>query len=70
MAATLESHERILLKEVQTRLAAGHPIDYPEMMVTLREQLPAGFIPTDIDPEYLQGSQLTVAGLHALDPHA
>jgi D-alanine-D-alanine ligase len=40
------------------------------MMVALRDKLPPGFTPNQIDPEYLQGSKLTVAGIHALDPNA
>ena len=60
VAARLESHERIWLQEVRDRLAAGKPIDYPEMMVTLREKLPARFTPNQIDPRYLQGAPLTV----------
>jgi hypothetical protein len=40
------------------------------MMVALRDKLPPGFTPSQIDPEYLQGSQLTVSGIHALDPNA
>ena len=70
MADELKPHERIWLEEVRTCLASGKPIDYPEMMVELRDKLPTGFTPIQIDPEYLQGSQLTVAGIHALDPNA
>lgn len=70
MAVELKPHERLWLEEVRNRLVSGKPIDYPEMMVELRDTLPAGFTPNQIDPEYLQGSQLTVAALHALDPHA
>lgn len=66
----LKLHERIWLEEVRTRLASGKPIDYPEMMVTLRDKLPRGFTPDQIDPWYLQGVEITVAGLYALDPNA
>ena len=66
----LKTHERIWLEEVRTRLASGKPIDYPEMMVALRDKLPRGFTPNLIDPWYLQGAEITVAGIHALDPNA
>jgi hypothetical protein len=65
----LKPHERIWLEEIQTRLALGKPVDYPEMMVTLRDKLPKGFTPNQIDPWYLHGAEITVAGLHALDPN-
>jgi nucleoside 2-deoxyribosyltransferase len=63
-------HERIWLEEVRARLSSGQPLDYREMMVALRDKLPPGFTPSQIDPEYLQGSQLTVEGIHALDLNA
>lgn len=66
----LKTHERIWLEEVRARLASAKPIDYPEMMVTLRDKLPRGFTPDQIDPWYLQGVEITVAGLYALDPNA
>ncbi len=70
MVVESKAHERVWLEEVRARLSSGRPLDYPEMMVALRDKLPAGFTPSQIDPEYLQGAQLTVAGIHALDPDA
>lgn len=70
MVAELKPYERIWLQELRARLSSGQPLDYREMMVALRDKLPPGFTPNQIDPEYLQGSQLTVAGIHALDPNA
>lgn len=70
MIAESKPHERIWLEEVRARLLSGQPLDYREMMVALRDKLPPGFTPSQIDPEYLQGSQLTVEGIHALDPYA
>jgi len=55
---------------MRTRLASGKPIDYPEMIVALRDKLPRGFTANLIDPRYIQGAELTVAGIHALDPNA
>jgi hypothetical protein len=70
IARQLKPHERIWLEEVRTRLASGKPIDILTMMVELRDTLPTGFTPNQIDPEYLQTAQITVAGVHALDPNA
>ncbi len=70
MVAESKPHERIWLEEIRARLSSGRPLDYREMMVALRDKLPPGFTPSQIDPEYLQGSQMTVAGIYALDPNA
>lgn len=70
MAGALKDYERVWLEKVRARFASDEPLDYSEMMVALRDKLPAGFTPDMIDPEYLRGSQTTVAGLHALNPHA
>lgn len=70
MISESKPHERIWLEEVRARLSSGQPLDYREMMVALRDKLPPGFTPSQIDPEYLQGSQLTVEGIHALDLNA
>ena len=68
--ADLKPHERIWLEEIRARLSSGRPLDYREMVVGLRDKLPSGFTPSQIDSQYLQDSLITVAGLHALDPHA
>ena len=59
----------VWLKEFARRMEVGEPLDSRAMMVALRDQLPRGFKPSDIDGRLLYGSGPSVDGLVALgDP--
>ena len=57
--------ELVWLKETERRLAKGLPLDNREMLVELREHLPAGFKPSEINSRFLSYEGLSIEGLKA-----
>ena len=58
--------EIVWLKEIERRIADGLPIDSREMLVALRDKLPRGFKPSDVDRRLLSGAGPSVVGLKAI----
>jgi hypothetical protein len=60
----------IWLQEIERRFEQGLPIDNREMMVALRDQLPPGFKPTDLNSRLVYGTQPSIEGLQVLGDRA
>lgn len=57
------------LREIERRIEGGLPIDTRQMLVELRDELPAGFKPDDVEQRLLFGKGPSLEGLQALgDP--
>ncbi len=56
----------IWLKEIERRFEQGLPMDNREIMVSLRDQLPPGFKPSDLNSRLLYGTQPSIEGLKVL----
>jgi hypothetical protein len=54
------------LREVERRLESGLPLNHREMMVALRDKLPRGFNPGQVDGTLLLGAGPSVAALRIL----
>lgn len=63
-------HEVLWLKELERRIAEGQPIDVREMLVALRNQLPRGFKPSDMQQSLLYGSGPSLQGLKVIGDRA
>jgi nucleoside 2-deoxyribosyltransferase len=60
----------VWLTEIERRLEHGLPLDNREMMVALRDQLPRGFKPSDVDGRLLYGAAgPSIEGLRLLGDH-
>jgi len=70
MTTKAQPHEVVWLRELQRRSAAGLPPNNREMMVALREVLPKGFTPSDVNPRFLTGPRLSIEGLLAVGDQA
>ena len=66
MNTKAQPHEIAWLRELQRRAAAGLPPNNREVMVSLREILPKGFKPSDVNHRLLTGSTLSIEGLLAI----
>jgi hypothetical protein len=62
--------EIVWLQEIERRLSEGLALDYREMMVALRGELPRGFKPSDVDRRFLYGTGPSVAGFQAVGDRA
>lgn len=69
MEKTPKAWEVVWLKELARRIEEEVPIVNVEMMVSLRDKLPKGFKPSDIDHQLLYDNGPSIAGLKAIgDP--
>ena len=59
----------IWLRELERRIEQGLPLDSREVLVALRDQLPPGFKPSDVDQRLLYGSGPSIEGLRLLGDH-
>ncbi len=60
----------VWLKEIERRLEEGLPLDNREMMVALRDKLPRGFKPSDVEQGLLYGPGPSIEGLKLLGDRA
>ncbi|MDB4892334.1 MAG: hypothetical protein JWL61_4189 [Gemmatimonadetes bacterium] len=63
-------HDLAWLREVERRVAAGMSRDSRDILVALRDILPAGFVPSHLDHRLLNGSWPSVRGLLAIGDSA
>ena len=70
MAIEPKEFELVWLRELERRAAAGEPVDVNGMMVALRDQLPRGFRPADVDSRLLYGQGLSALGLRSIGDSA
>lgn len=69
MEKTPKDWEVVWLEEIARRIEEEIPIVNVEMMVSLRDQLPKGFKPSDVDRQWLYDNGPSIAGLKAIgDP--
>ena len=66
----IKEYERVWLEELARRLTEGRvPFDYRDMMVALRDTLPSGFSPDDVNTGLANRSGPTVLGFSEIgDP--
>jgi hypothetical protein len=60
----------VWLRELERRLEHGLALDNREVMVALRDQLPPGFKPSDVEQRLLYGTGPSIEGLRLLGDHA
>ncbi len=58
--------ESTWLREMERRMLADLPVDFKEMMVSLRDKLPRGFQPPHVSPWFVYGLGPSVEGLRAI----
>ena len=66
MPIELKDYETIWLRGIDARTLAALPLDPREMMVALRDDLPRGFQPTDVNPQASPTLVRLFEGLHAI----
>lgn len=66
MPIELKAYESTWLREMERRMLADLPLDAKEMMVALRDDLPRGFQPTDVNPRLVYNRGPSVEGLDAI----
>jgi len=60
----------VWLRELERRIEQGLPLDSREVLVALRDQLPPGFKPSDVDQRLLYGPGPSIEGLRLLGDRA
>lgn len=65
-----EEFEVCWLREIDRRIQQGLPLNSRAMMVELRDQLPKGFVPRNVDPALGGHSGITVRGLMVIGDSA
>jgi nucleoside 2-deoxyribosyltransferase len=59
--------EKVWLNEMLRRWTTNERVDPRQMLVRLRDKLPAGFKPSDVSPVYSNGDIITAMGVYAVD---
>jgi hypothetical protein len=68
LSISVSPPEKVWLDELHRRLLAGESVDRRSMMVALRDVLPKGFTPADLNPAFLSMDGLSAIGVLVVDP--
>lgn len=66
MSIEVKDYEAVWLREMERRMQAGVELDAREMMTALRDDLPRGFRPTDVNPRFVFNQGPSIEGLSAI----
>ena len=66
MPVELKAYEVVRIREMERRMKLGLPLEMKEMMIALRDKLPRGFRPADVNPKLLYNQGPSVEALIAI----